>query len=144
MPDLCIVFGCCNKSDSENGTALHTIPFFNDHHPEWVRSRKKNRLTLQSFTVYACFVGKWNPEMASQRKLDPFSCIVTHGPKLERRPTFLLWKGTTPEGKIQGQKLFRQSKQGSSESLFMRKKIFGASGSLRLTQITILLTIQHL
>ena len=30
MPDSFIVFGCNNKSDSENGRALHGILFFND------------------------------------------------------------------------------------------------------------------
>ena len=34
MPELCIVFGYNNKSNSENGTALHRIPFFNDDYPE--------------------------------------------------------------------------------------------------------------
>ena len=29
MPDLCVVFGCYNESDPENGIALHRIPFFN-------------------------------------------------------------------------------------------------------------------
>ena len=28
IPDSCIVFGCNNKSDSENGRVLHRIPFF--------------------------------------------------------------------------------------------------------------------
>ena len=110
IPNSRIVFGCNNKSDSENGRALHKIPFFNDHRPEWVK-RRKNGSILQSLAVYACmFV------VASQSKLDPFSFIVVHGPK--KRPTTLLW---TSEGKVQGQKRFRQSKQGSSESLFMRK-----------------------
>ena len=38
-------------------------------------------------------------------KLNPFFCSVVHGPK--ERPTFLLSKDTTCEGKIQGQKRFR-------------------------------------
>ena len=33
MPDSCIVFGCNNKSDSENGRALHRIPFSDDPRP---------------------------------------------------------------------------------------------------------------
>ena len=31
MPDSCIVFGCNDKSDSENGKALHRKPFINHH-----------------------------------------------------------------------------------------------------------------
>ena len=30
-----------NKTDSEDGRALHSIPFFNDRRQEWVRGRKK-------------------------------------------------------------------------------------------------------
>ena len=88
---------------------------------EWEEG--KNGSILQSLAVYACFLGEWNPEMTSQSKLDPFSCTVVHGPK--KRPTSLLWKGTTTEWKIQGQKLFRRGKQSSSESLFMRKNFGG-------------------
>ena len=61
-----------------------------------------------SLTLYACLVSKWNPEIMSQSKLDPFSCIVVHGPK--KMLNFLALK-----------KLFCQSNQGSSESLFMWK-----------------------
>ena len=64
-------------------------------------------------------MGELNPEMMSQSDLDPYSCIVVHGPK--KHPTSLLWKGARFEGKIQGQKRFRQGYQGSSESLFMGK-----------------------
>ena len=46
---------------------------------EW--EERVNGSILQSFTVYACFVGEWNPDMSSQSKLDPFSCVVVHGPK---------------------------------------------------------------
>ena len=35
-----IVFPCNNKSDSENGRALHRIPSFNDHRPESEKRRK--------------------------------------------------------------------------------------------------------
>ena len=70
-----------------------------------------------------------NTEMTSQSKLDPFSCIVVHEP--EKRPTSFLWKGTTSKGKIQGQKLFRPSKQGGSQSLFKQKNLGGrVSGTL--------------
>ena len=34
LPDSCIVFRCNNRSDPENGRALHRIPFFNNHRPE--------------------------------------------------------------------------------------------------------------
>ena len=39
--DSCIVFGCNNKSDSENGRVLQRIQFFNDHRQEGVRRREK-------------------------------------------------------------------------------------------------------
>ena len=70
-----------------------------------------------------------NTEMTSQSKLDPFSCIVVHEP--EKRPTSLLWKGTTSEGKIQGHELFRPSKQGGSHSLF-KQKYLGGGGLMAL------------
>ena len=40
------------------------------------------------------------------------------------RSGFHAFKVTTFVGKIQGQKLFRRCKQGSSESLFVRKKFW--------------------
>ena len=40
MPDLCITFGGNNKSDPENGRALHRIPFFNDQCLEGVKKEK--------------------------------------------------------------------------------------------------------
>ena len=40
MPDLCISFGCNNKSDPENYRALHRIPFFDDHCLEGVKREK--------------------------------------------------------------------------------------------------------
>lgn len=64
--------------------------------------------------------------MTSQSELDTFSCIVVHGSK--KRPASLLWKGTTYEGKILGQKRFRHSKQGSSEKIIYAKKIWGHFG----------------
>ena len=39
---------------------------------------KKRELSLP---VWACFVRKRNTEMTSQSELDPFSCIVVHGPE---------------------------------------------------------------
>ena len=90
----------------------------------FVRSRNETRTGLLwkkkaiSLSVYACFAREGNTEMMSPSKLTRFSCIVVHGPKK-------LPKGTTSEGKIRGQKLLRQSNQGTSESLFMRKKFWG-------------------
>ena len=48
-----------------------------------------------SLTLYACLVSKWNPEIMSQSKLDPFSCIAVHGPK--KCSTSLLWKNFSAE-----------------------------------------------
>ena len=62
------------------------------------------------------FVRANETEMTSQSRLDPFSCIVVHGPK--KRPISLLLKGTTSKVKVRGQNRFRQSNQESSESLF--------------------------
>ena len=59
--------------------------------------------------------------MASESKLGPFSI----GHWSEKRPTSLLLKDTTSEEKIEGQKLFRHSKQDISESLFSEKKFGG-------------------
>ena len=90
----------------------------------FVRSRNETRTGLLwkkeaiSLSVYACFAREGNIEMTSPSKLTQFSCIVVHGPKK-------LPKGTTSEGKIRGQKRFRQSNQGTSESLFMRKTFWG-------------------
>ena len=124
MPDFCIVFQCNNKSDSENGRTLPRIPFFNNHHPKWVSERKeKNGLIWQSLLVYACFVGKWNPEVMPLSKLDPLSCIAIHRPK--KCPTSVPFKGTISEGKIQDQKRFHHSEQGRTKSLFTQKNIWG-------------------
>ena len=117
------------KSNPENGVALHRIHFFNNHCLEWVRGREKNRLLLQSLTVYANLVSCANKTLrwCGHKELDPLSCIVVHGAK--KCPTSLLWNGTTSEGKIQSQKLFCHSKQDSSETLFMQQKILGVSGT---------------
>ena len=40
MPDSCIVFGDNNKSDSENGRALH-IPFFLQSSPRVIEKKEK-------------------------------------------------------------------------------------------------------
>lgn len=43
MPDSSFVLGCNNKSDPENGIASHKKnTLFSDHHPEWVKRRKKS------------------------------------------------------------------------------------------------------
>ena len=55
--------------------------------------------------------------MTSESKLGPFAI----GHWSEKRPTSLLLKDTTSEGKIEGQKRFRHSKQDISESLFSEK-----------------------
>ena len=57
MPDSCIVFGCNNKSDPEDGMPLHRIPFFNDHRPQSDK-KERNESVLQSLTVCACFLGE--------------------------------------------------------------------------------------
>lgn len=62
--------------------------------------------------------------MTSQSKLDPSSFIVVHRPKT-KNPTSLLRKGTTSQGKILGQKRFRQSNQGSCNNSFRRKTFWG-------------------
>ena len=77
---------------------------------------EKRKLSL---SLNACLAREWNTEMMSQRKLDPFF----YRPK--KCPTFVLWKGTTSERKIQH---FHQSNQGSSGSLF--EKILRVIGSL--------------
>ena len=41
MPDRCVVYGCSNKADPENGIGLHKIPFFGDDRKECRRRRKK-------------------------------------------------------------------------------------------------------
>ena len=58
MPDLYIVFECNNKNDSENGTALDRIPFFNDHCPEWVRRRKKMGRSC-NLSLFVCLFCGW-------------------------------------------------------------------------------------
>jgi len=82
MPDLSIVFGFINKSDAENGRALHRIPFLMIiTQSEWEEGNLKNGSILQPLTVYACFMGKWNTEMMSESKIEPYSCIVVRRPK---------------------------------------------------------------
>jgi len=72
--------------------------------------------------------------MTSQSKLDPFSFIVVHGPKT-KNPTSLLQKGTTSEGKILGQKRFRQSNQGSCNNNYsFRRKTFWGYLALKASQ----------
>lgn len=41
MPDRCVVYGCSNVNDPENGISLHRIPFFNDNRSEALARRKK-------------------------------------------------------------------------------------------------------
>ena len=81
MPDSCII-RCNNKSDKESVRALHRIPLS----PIVSEEEEKSGSILHSLTVYACFVGEWNPEMTSQGKLDPCFCIV--GQKPAQLPCF--------------------------------------------------------
>ena len=60
-----------------------------------------------------------NTEMTSETKLGSFSI----GHWSEKRPTSLLLKDTTSEGKIEGQKRFRHNKQDISESLFSENNL---------------------
>ena len=106
----------------KKGTLCKAQPFSESllFHPKMNQAICKTRKL--SLFLYTCFELEWNNEMTSQSKLDPFSCIVVHGPR--KPPTSLLCKGTTSEGKMQGQKLFRQSNQGSNESSFMWKRFW--------------------
>ena len=40
MVNSCVAANCTNKSSLSLGMSLHTIPFFNDNHPEAKRRRK--------------------------------------------------------------------------------------------------------
>jgi len=83
---------------------------------------------LLSLSACACFVSEWNTEMTSQSKLDPFSCIIAiHGPK--KCPTSSPRKGTTSEGKIQGQKPPCQSNWGQQRRFITEKKNIGGFNS---------------
>ena len=78
---------------------------------------------LQSLTVYACSVAKWNSEMTRQSKLDP--CLLYCGPWAKKRPTSLLNERVQHLKEKSWAKNFHHIKQGTSESLFMRKKFWG-------------------
>ena len=41
MPDRCVVYGCNNKADPENGNGRQEVPFFGDDSKECRRRRKK-------------------------------------------------------------------------------------------------------
>ena len=41
MPERCVVGGCSNVKDINNGISLHRIPFFEDERTEAKRRRKK-------------------------------------------------------------------------------------------------------
>ena len=73
-----------------------------------------------------CFMPKWNTEMTSQSR----PILLCYHPWAKKAPTSLFWKGTTSEGKIQGQKLFHDLNQGSSKSLLMPKKFEGFRSTL--------------
>jgi len=112
------------KVYSVQGSAIFCVPVV-------ITSKNNTRIKHSvkkesSLSVCACFARERNTEMTSQSVPDPPSCTAIHGAK--RCPTPLFKKGTTSEGKIPGQKRFPLSKQGSSESLFLRKKFWGLVG----------------
>lgn len=41
MPNKCVVGGCSNVPNVQNGIALHNIPYFNDERSEAKKRRKK-------------------------------------------------------------------------------------------------------
>ena len=41
MPDKCVVFGCSNVPNKEEGIALHPIPFYGSDDPQKRRRQKK-------------------------------------------------------------------------------------------------------
>ena len=86
MPDSCIVFGCNNKSDSENGRAMQ-YPFLTII-ARIAGKEGQKRLDFATLSVYTCLVGEGNPEMMSQSILDPFFFFVVHGPKSTQLPCF--------------------------------------------------------
>ena len=105
IPDSCIVFGCNNKSYSKNARALHRIPFIA------VSEKEKNGSILQS--LFLClFRGRMNPEMTSQSKLDPFSCIVSMGQKSVILPCFERVQHLKEKSRTKN--FYRHSKQGNS------------------------------
>ena len=59
MPHRCVVFGCSNEPNVNEGYVLHTIPYANDQRPEAKKRRK----------VWADFVKmkrvKWEPSSSS-------------------------------------------------------------------------------
>ena len=75
----------------------------------------------EAISLCLCLFRPWmnlNSEMTSQRKLDLFSSIVVHESKSAQLPHFE--KVQDPKKKFRAKnKRFRQSNQGSSQSLFM-------------------------
>ena len=41
MPNRCVVAGCNNTTNIEEGISLHSIPFYDDNRPEAKKRRKK-------------------------------------------------------------------------------------------------------
>ena len=90
MPSRCVVYGCSNVPDPENGIILHKIPYDLDLRPEAIKRRK----------VWVDFVkrkrAKWEPSSSScvcskHFKADDFQRIVhlpgqqeTYRPVLKR------------------------------------------------------------
>ena len=41
MPARCVIGGCSNTRNRQEGVALHTIPFYGDDRPEAKKRRKR-------------------------------------------------------------------------------------------------------
>ena len=58
MPDSCVVFGCNNESDPENGIALQRIPFFTNRHLGCEKKKKIDQfckgMTSSLFSFFKC------------------------------------------------------------------------------------------
>lgn len=77
-----------------------------------------------SRSVCACFaVNESKPRDDVTKKSRPI--LLYCRPWTKKRSTSLLREGTRSKGKIRGQKPFRQSNQGSRQSLFMSKTFWG-------------------
>ena len=106
----------------KNGTLCKALPFSESLLLLHGKTIQESGILLnkKAISLCACFAREWNTEGTSQSKSDPFFCILVNAPK--KRPTSLLWKRKTSEGKIQSQKLFRQGNQGSRERFFFYVK----------------------
>ena len=106
-------------------------------HPKLNQAFCKKKKAL-SLSFYTCFELEWNNEMTSQSKLDPFSCTVVHGPR--KRPTSLLWIGTTSEGKnTRATNVFAKVTRAVAKVYFCGKH-FGRLWHLKLSSIKLTVT----